>query len=75
MDEVNESQRNGKNYTEDFIVHELASTTIIPEGYYFVLGDNRPYATDSRVYGLVSAENMIGKVTVRILPFTSIKAF
>lgn len=62
VDEVNESQRNGKNFTEDFTSEDLTSTKTIPEGYYLVLGDNRPYAADSRVYGLISAENMIGKV-------------
>ncbi|MFD2307317.1 signal peptidase I [Enterococcus termitis] len=62
VDEVNESQRNGKNFTEDFTSEDLTSTKIIPDGYYLVLGDNRSYATDSRVYGLISLENMIGKI-------------
>lgn len=33
----------------------------IPEGQYFVAGDNRDDSRDSRVWGLVPAENMIGK--------------
>ncbi len=35
-------------------------TTIIPEGYYFVLGDNRSISKDSRAIGLIPQENIIG---------------
>ncbi len=75
MDEINESQRNGKNYTEDFTNRTLTSAVVIPEGYYLVLGDNRPYATDSRHYGLIAKENVIGKVTMQLLPFGEMKSF
>lgn len=33
---------------------------IIPEGYYFVLGDNRPASKDSRNIGLVKEKDIIG---------------
>lgn len=69
VDEVNESRRNGKNYTDNFMI------PIIPDGYYLVLGDNRPYATDSRIYGLISEKNIIGKVKIRVLPFTDVYEF
>ncbi|MBO0438899.1 signal peptidase I [Candidatus Enterococcus ikei] len=75
MDEINESQRNGKNYTEDFTNRTLTSAVAIPDGYYLVLGDNRPYATDSRHYGLIAKENVIGKVVMQLLPFGEMKSF
>ncbi|MGG5342644.1 signal peptidase I [Enterococcus sp. AZ192] len=75
VEEINESQANGKNFTEDFMSGDLTSTKTIPDGYYLVLGDNRPYAADSRVYGLISAENVVGKVTIRLLPLINLQAF
>lgn len=75
IDEINESQRNGKNYTEDFTNRDLASSVMIPDDYYLVLGDNRPYATDSRHYGLIAKENVIGKVKMQLFPFDELKSF
>ena len=34
----------------------------VPEGHVFVLGDARPGATDSRIYGTVAIEDTLGKV-------------
>ena len=33
-----------------------------PDGFFFALGDNGPQSYDSRSYGLVPADNIIGKV-------------
>lgn len=45
----------------------------IPEGYIFVMGDNREGSLDSRSneIGLIPVENIIGKAELRIYPFSS----
>lgn len=73
--EINESQKNGKNYTEDFSSQVWSSDGTIPEGTYFVLGDYRPYAVDSRDYGFVAEKNFLGKATMRVWPLNGLTAF
>ena len=34
----------------------------VPEGQVFLLGDNRPHATDSRVFGCVAEDDISGRV-------------
>ncbi len=52
----------GSQKTEDFKVK-------IPEGYYFVMGDNRTNSLDSRVLGVFSKKEILGKTNLTIFPF------
>lgn len=54
--------------TNDFMLEDLG-VSVIPDDYYFVLGDNRTNSTDSRIIGLVSKKDIQGTVDFRIFPF------
>lgn len=44
-------------------VTEPDGEVTVPEGQYFVLGDNRGHSRDSRQYGCIPRKSIIGKVT------------
>jgi signal peptidase I len=68
----------GKVYVDGLLLDEayVSSSTFlpykgkwtIPEGYYFVMGDNRAHSSDSRRQGLIPAENIIGKAWISYWP-------
>jgi len=47
----------------------------LSEEEYFVLGDNRNYSYDSRSWGKLGRENIIGLARLRLLPITQAKVF
>ncbi|MBO0441102.1 signal peptidase I [Enterococcus sp. DIV0869a] len=75
FDEQQTSQENGRLYTDDFSIFTLTGKSEIPAGKYLVLGDNRPYSVDSRQYGLIDEQAIIGVVEMRILPLHLLKTF
>ena len=51
---------------------QLAESPRIPEGHYFVQGDNRLHSDDSRVFGLVKASQIEGVVCYRYYPLNRV---
>jgi signal peptidase I len=47
----------------------------IPEGSIFVSGDNRPNSLDSRSFGPIPLDDVIGKLALRVYPFNKGQVF
>ncbi len=48
--------------------HETCGEVVLGPGDYFVLGDNRAISKDSRNFGVVHSDQIIGKAVVRFWP-------
>jgi len=75
---TNAEHPDGMTLTEPYITpdaeHSNYSVTV-PEGQYFTMGDNRPASFDSRKWGLLPEEKIIGRVFLRLYPFSEIGVF
>lgn len=59
-------------YTEDFSITSLTNgqTDTVTENAYLILNDNRTNQEDSRTFGLIPAEQVIGRLTFRVSPLS-----
>jgi signal peptidase I len=62
--ELKESYLPAGMYTSDF------APVKIPANSYWVMGDNRINSKDSRVFGTITKGKIVGRVFVRIWPFS-----
>jgi signal peptidase I len=49
--------------------------TILESDEYFVMGDNRAESSDSRLWGALKEEYIVGRPFLRLLPFSKIEIF
>ncbi len=57
---------NCRTFAERFLQEEMEYT--VPEGAIVVMGDNRPHSSDSRDWGPVPYENIVGRAFFRYWP-------
>ncbi len=72
---VNDTPMRSDFVPPEYRSHDDYGPTVVPEGYYFVMGDHRNNSSDSRHWGMVPKKYIIGKVQVRWWPVSTSRIF
>jgi len=74
---INKENPDGFVLNEPYI-SEIGTSTLAKElnnKEYFVMGDNRPYSSDSRYWGALPRDHIKGRAFLRLLPISNIDMF
>lgn len=78
----NQENPSGIKLNEDYLPNDLKTIyfgeegnkkIIIPERNYFVMGDNRNHSQDSRSFGIVNRQNVVGKTEAILYPLNKVR--
>ena len=71
---VNDKKLNETYLTKGIFTPQTGPYTdvIVPDGYIFVMGDNRSGSSDSREFGFIPLEKVEGRVTYRLWPINKL---
>ncbi|MGE6375733.1 signal peptidase I [Peribacillus muralis] len=69
---VNKEDNPFNKLTEDFSLPEKTGESKVPKDMLFVMGDNRLNSKDSRIFGFISYDSIVGEVKFRFYPLQEI---
>lgn len=57
-------------FTYDFTLEDITGETTVPEGAFFVMGDNRRNSLDGRRFGFIETDDVMGEADFIYWPFS-----